>query len=94
MHACFLGIYLLQMAFEGRQPQDRNAQQLLCARVGLHAFMLSLAERVEHLLNESKSSDVTWRDTSWHSDASVMACICMKRCLLLSKTCKQLEFTC
>jgi hypothetical protein len=49
-HAC-----LLQTAFElGCQSHDRNAQQLLCACVGLHAFMLSLAERIEHLHNESE----------------------------------------
>ena len=69
------------MAFTSRQPQDSNAQQLLCACVGLHAFMLSLAERVEHLLIESESSDVTWRDPSWHSDACVMACVCIKQLL-------------
>ena len=46
------------MAFTSRHPQDSNAQQLLCACVGLHAFMFSLAERVEHLLIASESSDV------------------------------------
>ena len=43
------------MAFTSRHPQDSNAQQMLCACVGLHAFMLSLAERVEHLLIESEA---------------------------------------
>lgn len=69
------------MALKGLRSQNRNAQQLLCAHIGLHGFMLSLAERIEHLLNESKSKDIIRRNTSWHSDASVLACICLKQLL-------------